>query len=112
VEFEGGRIEGFYVCPHGWDEGCDCRKPSPGMLFQAQRDWTLDLSRTWFLGDDDRDAEAAQRAGCPFMRITPGSPLIAAATKLLARENMQMEPGNQETDPSAQDKELSWQNAF
>ncbi len=36
----GGRIDAIYYCPHGWDEGCECRKPRPGMLFQAQRDFT------------------------------------------------------------------------
>ena len=34
----GGRIDGAYYCRHGWEEGCDCRKPLPGLLFQAQRE--------------------------------------------------------------------------
>src|SRR5919106_4440129 len=42
----GGSIERVYYCPHAWDAGCECRKPKPGMLFQAQRDFQLDLSRT------------------------------------------------------------------
>jgi D-glycero-D-manno-heptose 1,7-bisphosphate phosphatase len=56
----GGRIDGFYACPHGWDDGCLCRKPLPGMLAQAQRDFDLDLTRTFFIGDDERDLEAAR----------------------------------------------------
>ncbi|MCC7237557.1 MAG: HAD-IIIA family hydrolase [Bryobacterales bacterium] len=92
----GGRIDGIYVCPHGWNEGCGCRKPSPGMLFQAQRDWALDLSRTWFLGDDRRDAEAAGRAGCPFLMIGPERSLLAAARLLTG---------------STQSEETLWQNA-
>ena len=64
VEQSGGRIDAIYFCPHDWDEGCECRKPKPGMLFQAQHDFNLDLSRTVFIGDDERDAQAAEAAGC------------------------------------------------
>jgi histidinol-phosphate phosphatase family protein len=60
----GGRIDAVYYCPHGWDEGCACRKPRPGLLFRAQRDFHLDLTRTTFVGDDERDREAALAAGC------------------------------------------------
>ena len=59
----GGGIDKIYYCPHGWDENCDCRKPKPGMLFQAQRDFHLDLSKTWFVGDDERDEIAGKAAG-------------------------------------------------
>jgi D-glycero-D-manno-heptose 1,7-bisphosphate phosphatase len=64
VEQSGGRVDAIYFCPHDWDEGCECRKPRPGMLFQAQQDFNLDLSRTLFVGDDERDAQAADAAGC------------------------------------------------
>lgn len=57
-------LDAIYYCPHGWDDGCFCRKPSPGMLFQAQRDFHLDLSKTLFIGDDERDQEAGIAAGC------------------------------------------------
>jgi histidinol-phosphate phosphatase family protein len=59
----GGGIDNIYYCPHGWDENCDCRKPKPGMLFQAQRDFHLDLSKIWFIGDDERDEIAGKTAG-------------------------------------------------
>ena len=65
----GGRIDAVYYCPHGWEEGCACRKPRPGMLFQAQRDFHLDLTRAPFIGDDERDAEAAHAAGCPSLLV-------------------------------------------
>lgn len=79
----GGRIDGLYVCPHDWDEGCECRKPRPGMLFQAQRDFDLDLTRTLFLGDDERDAEAAAAAGCPFVMISGDVSLLDRTAELL-----------------------------
>ena len=59
----GVSIEKIYFCPHGWDDDCDCRKPKPGMLWQAQRDFHLDLSSTFFIGDDPRDIETAEKAG-------------------------------------------------
>ncbi|HXC36465.1 MAG TPA: HAD-IIIA family hydrolase [Candidatus Acidoferrales bacterium] len=64
AEQAGGRIDAIYYCPHDWEEGCECRKPKPGMLFQAQHDFNLDLSRTLFIGDDERDGQAAEAAGC------------------------------------------------
>ena len=56
-------IDKIYFCPHGWDENCECRKPKPRMLFNAQKDLHLDLSRTYFVGDDERDVEAGIAAG-------------------------------------------------
>jgi phosphoglycolate phosphatase-like HAD superfamily hydrolase len=55
------------------------------MLFQAQRDLNLDLSRTFFVGDDARDAEAADKAGCPFAKISDDRPLIDWVRTLLTR---------------------------
>lgn len=79
----GGQIDAIYFCPHGWDSTCECRKPRPGMLFQAQRDFHLDLSRTFFIGDDDRDGQTADAAGCPFLRVTDEHPLLYCVRELL-----------------------------
>lgn len=78
----GACIDRIYHCPHGWDEHCHCRKPSPGMLFAAQRDFDLDLSRTVFVGDDDRDQAAAEAAGCQYLSIDQGHSLLDAAEEL------------------------------
>jgi D-glycero-D-manno-heptose 1,7-bisphosphate phosphatase len=78
----GGRIDAIYYCAHDWDAGCECRKPRPGMLLQAQRDFSLDLSRTPFIGDDERDAEAAEAAGCPPLLVSDTLDLLQA-TRLL-----------------------------
>lgn len=79
----GGRIDAVYHCPHGWEEGCACRKPAPGMLFQAQRDHDLDLTRTFFIGDDDRDAQAAAAAGARAALVGSGRPLLDVVEQLL-----------------------------
>jgi D-glycero-D-manno-heptose 1,7-bisphosphate phosphatase len=82
AEAAGGRIEAIYHCPHDWDEGCECRKPRPGMLFQAQRDFHLDLTRTPFVGDDERDGQAADAAGCPFVMVSDSHSMLDAARAL------------------------------
>jgi D-glycero-D-manno-heptose 1,7-bisphosphate phosphatase len=79
----GGDIEGIYCCPHGWDENCECRKPKPGLLFQAQRELSLDLSRTPFIGDDERDMQAAEAAGCPSLFVSENCSLLDVTKQLL-----------------------------
>ena len=58
------------TCPHGDDE-CDCRKPKPGMLLAAAQRHALDLSRSWMVGDSERDIEAGRAAGCRTVLIAP-----------------------------------------
>lgn len=79
----GGGIEAVYYCPHNWEDGCECRKPRPGMLFQAQRDFNLDLSRTPFVGDDERDAQAAEAAGCPSILLSGQKTLFDIVGELI-----------------------------
>jgi D-glycero-D-manno-heptose 1,7-bisphosphate phosphatase len=55
-------------------------------LFQAQRELHLDLSRTLFVGDDPRDREAAERAGCLFQEVSGEKPLIAWVQSMVSRE--------------------------
>ena len=82
----GGHIDRVYVCPHGWDEGCDCRKPKPGMLFAAQRDFHLDLTRTYFVGDDERDAQAAAAASAKSILVDGEFDLLHHAQLLISGE--------------------------
>ena len=89
----GGEINAIYYCMHDWDEGCECRKPRPGMLYQAQRDFSLDLSRTYFIGDDERDGQAADEAGCPWALVSDEVSLLDLTYRLLTgtlqrRENL------------------------
>jgi len=79
----GAKVDAIYYCPHGWDDGCDCRKPRPGMLLQAQKEFHLDLTRTYLVGDDDRDGEAAAAAGCHFLKATEETPLTVLVERLL-----------------------------
>ncbi len=60
---KGFNLLAFYVCPHGWDEGCECRKPAPGLINYAITDFGVNLDETYLIGDDERDFQAACRAG-------------------------------------------------
>ena len=82
----GAHIDYIYYCPHDWDEGCFCRKPKPGMFYQAQRDLGFDLTKCWMLGDDERDMHAGGDAGCKCMYITEQHPLSEAVDKILKLE--------------------------
>lgn len=64
ISLKGGAIHGIYVCPHTDDDNCQCRKPSVGLINNAQRDHGFVAGETWMIGDDYRDVEAANSAGC------------------------------------------------
>jgi len=73
------RIDGIYVCPHHpnatletYRTNCDCRKPEPGLLFQAARDHVLDLSACFMVGDRITDVIAGHRAGCRTVLVETG----------------------------------------
>jgi D-glycero-D-manno-heptose 1,7-bisphosphate phosphatase len=73
-------IDGFYYCPHHphgtverYTVECDCRKPQPGMILQAAKDFQVDLSQSWMIGDILSDAEAGNRAGCKTILINNGN---------------------------------------
>lgn len=66
LKTQGAHIDAFYHCPHHPDGSvasfavhCECRKPGIGMLQQAAREWPLDLTRSFLIGDRDGDMEAA-----------------------------------------------------
>jgi D-glycero-D-manno-heptose 1,7-bisphosphate phosphatase len=73
---EGAELDAWRICLHH-PEGvvpelsgpCDCRKPKPGMLLDAERTLGLDLSRSWMVGDTDADVEAGRAAGCRTVLI-------------------------------------------
>ncbi len=58
-----GRITDVFYCPHLPGDGCDCRKPAPGLIYQAQRKYDIDLAAAVMVGDSAKDIECARRAG-------------------------------------------------
>ncbi len=79
----GYEIDAIYYCPHNWDDGCDCRKPNPGLLYQAQKDFSLNLERCVLFGDDERDMQAARAAGCRGIPVSDAYPLLKAVKDYL-----------------------------
>lgn len=65
-------VDDFRVCYHDDPDGCECRKPAPGLLLGAARDLGLDLPASFMVGDRWRDVEAGQRAGCLSLFIDRG----------------------------------------
>ena len=72
---EGAFLDAIYICPHHKDKGfegerpdykfdCDCRKPKPGLLLQAAKDFNIDLSQSYMIGDNVTDVESGKNAGC------------------------------------------------
>ncbi len=76
----GGSVDAVYFCPHGVDEGCGCRKPAPGMVTKALRDFMsrgigIDVKGSYFIGGGDRDMLAGKAAGLRTVKIGEGHPM-------------------------------------
>ncbi len=72
---EGAYLDAIYYCPHHPDKGfegeipelkikCTCRKPEPGMILKAAKDFNIDLEKSWVVGDSKNDILAGKHAGC------------------------------------------------
>lgn len=68
----GGRIDAVFFCPHTPEDGCDCRKPQPGMMKDIGRRYGLDLAEVPMVVDTLRDLQAAAAAGCPPHLVRTG----------------------------------------
>ena len=77
---EGAYLDGIYICPHHPHKGyegeipelkidCDCRKPKPGMLLRAAKDFNIDLQKSYMVGDSESDILAGKAAGCKTVLI-------------------------------------------
>ncbi|KJJ98627.1 histidinol phosphatase [Pseudomonas sp. 21] len=72
VEEQGGELGLVVYCPHGPDEGCDCRKPKPGMLLQIAQHYGAGLRGIWFVGDSRGDLDAALAVDCQPVLVKTG----------------------------------------
>lgn len=91
---DGAYLDGIYFCPHHPHKGfegeipelkveCECRKPKPGMLLQAAKDFNIDLSKSWMIGDSDNDILAGENAGCFTARVTEKDSLYDIVERIL-----------------------------
>lgn len=91
---DGAYLDGIYFCPHHPHKGfegeipelkveCECRKPKPGMLLQSAKDFNIDLSKSWMIGDSDNDILAGENAGCFTARVTEKDSLYDIIERIL-----------------------------
>ena len=107
----GAYVDGTYYCPHHPDSGyegerselkreCKCRKPQPGMLIEAARQFNINLGASWMVGDHARDIEAGRNAGVrtcyiaqdgrPHLADLKGSDLLCAIKQILPKIEAEM----------------------
>ena len=86
IEQAGGKITKVYYCTHRKEAGCNCRKPKPGLLKKAGREFKVDLKKAYFVGDTIRDVLTAHAAGAKSILIFSGK------EKMSNQKNWQAKP--------------------
>ena len=86
IEQAGGEITKVYYCTHHKEAGCGCRKPKPGLLKKAAREFKFSLKSAYFVGDTMRDVFTAQAAGCKSILVLTGK------EKLANQKNWEVKP--------------------
>ncbi|MDH1264898.1 D-glycero-beta-D-manno-heptose 1,7-bisphosphate 7-phosphatase [Pseudomonas sp. GD03944] len=84
VAEQGAEVGLIVHCPHGPNDGCDCRKPKPGMLRQIAAHYGVSLDGVWFVGDSSGDLEAACTVDCQPVLVKTGKGMITAGKALPA----------------------------
>jgi D-glycero-D-manno-heptose 1,7-bisphosphate phosphatase len=69
---EGAGVDGFYVCPHAPEEGCDCRKPATALARRAADEHGFELDRAFVVGDHRADVEMGRRIGARTILVRTG----------------------------------------
>lgn len=72
TEQKGGKIDAIYFCPHGPDDGCNCRKPKPGLLESFATEHHASLIGMAVIGDSLRDLQSAQAVGASPILVKTG----------------------------------------
>lgn len=67
-----------YVCPHGENDACDCRKPKPKLLLDAANEYHVDLRESWMIGDRPSDVLTGVNAGTKTILVKTGVPTVDA----------------------------------
>ena len=83
----GIKIEGIYYCPHRPDENCKCRKPNSLMISHAISDFSINPTKSWFIGDKESDLEPAKKLGINTFKINTNGSLFPAVKKIITETN-------------------------
>ncbi len=68
-----------YMCPHNLEDNCECHKPKPGMILQAAKEYDIDLSQSYTIGDRMTDIGAGLTAGTKTILVQTGDPPVLAS---------------------------------
>ena len=84
----GASFDDIFICPHDRHENCGCRKPKPGLFYQAVEKYSdISLAETVMFGDKDTDREASEAAGCgAFYLVDDENSLLDCVNKFLAQQ--------------------------
>ncbi|MFH1780842.1 MAG: HAD-IIIA family hydrolase [Candidatus Nealsonbacteria bacterium] len=77
------RIDKIYHCPHIQEDNCSCRKPKIGMLEGAVRDFGINLSKSWIVGDSEKDVQMGKEANLKTIFLGKDAKNLAAAIKII-----------------------------
>ena len=77
-----------YFCPHMPNENCNCRKPKSGLIIQAKKDFKIELSQSFMIGDSQTDVEAAENVGCKGILLKQNQTLLEAVVDLFESERI------------------------
>lgn len=87
----GGHLDGIFICPHGPQDECECRKPKPGLLLDIAKNFGVQPDEMFVVGDSMRDLIAAQSAGCQRGLVRTGN---GVSTELEIKQKKQANAGD------------------
>ena len=89
----GVALDRYYICPHHPEDHCDCRKPKPKFLFDAAREFALDRTQCYMIGDRVTDVQCGQNAGLRTVLVLTGGGREAAAKNVVTPDHVAADVG-------------------
>jgi D-glycero-D-manno-heptose 1,7-bisphosphate phosphatase len=81
-------VQKTYLCPHGERDNCDCRKPKPKLLLDAAKDYAIDLTASWMVGDRPTDVMTGVNAGTRTVLVRTGVPTVESDKATATRPSL------------------------
>ena len=88
IKMSGVHVIKTYMCPHGLDSTCECRKPKPKFLLDAAQEYGIDLAESWMLGDAVTDVETGVNAGAKTILVKSGIPTVESKDATYTAANL------------------------
>jgi len=81
----GFQIDKIYYCPHKPEENCFCRKPNSKLFEDAISDFSIDVEKSWIIGDEDSDVAVGEKIGCKTIKVETNSELQDAVSQIIGK---------------------------